>query len=346
MLVSAVGVGAVVHGKAARMRLGCSRCSAGFVVDERSRKARPCDCARVYYAHKRADRVARAVPRRFRNMSLDRFPLNFLAAGVRSELSAYVDALDENISEGRGLWLTGPPGSGKSAAAAMIVNEVNRRPKLAGAAFEHAPVLLDRIRRTFSDDVEGTQSEIHRQLMAVPLLVLDDISAVRDTVWSAEQLYMILNNRYGDQRATIVTSTTTRLEQGVLMRLRALCGPPVAFPPLMALDAPEQTVAATVAPAPQGAEGEQRREEDRQPNSGQRPASPSPDRHAEPQSELRYGHLHERSTVATSVAPTSDLQYGSDRESSAANGNGPSPMGPRVPVPAATAMPAVRVLLP
>lgn len=306
VLVSALSAfSAVVHGKAARMKLGCSRCSAGFVVDDRSRTARPCECTRVYYSQKRADRVARAVPRRFRNMSLDRFPLNFLPEDVRTQLSAYVDALEENISAGRGLWITGPTGSGKSAAAAMIVSEVNDRPELGGAAFEHTPVLLDRIRRTFSDDVEGTQSEIHRQLMAVPLLVLDDISAVRDTVWSAEQLYMILNNRYGDQRATIVTSTTTRLEQGVLMRLRALCGPPVAFPPPTGAQAPEPTADANLAPAPQCAEIGQPREEDQQPDKGHRPPSAHPDQHADPERELRYGHGPERSTVAASLAPPS-----------------------------------------
>lgn len=269
------------------MKLGCSRCSAGFVVDDRSRTARPCECTRVYYSQKRADRVARAVPRRFRNMSLDRFPLNFLPENVRSELAAYVDALEENMSAGRGLWITGPTGSGKSAAAAMIVNQANERPELGGAAFEHTPVLLDRIRRTFSDDVEGTQSEIHRQLMAVPLLVLDDISAVRDTVWSAEQLYVILNNRYGDQRATIVTSTTTRPEPGVLMRLRALCGPPIAFPALTAADA---TASATAVPARQPAEVEPPRAQEQQPDKDYRPALAHPDQHAQPEDELRYGH--------------------------------------------------------
>jgi len=50
------------------------------------------------------------------------------------------------------------------------------------------------------------KSEALDAISRVPMLVLDDLGAERDTSYSAELMYTVINTRYNAQKPTIVTT--------------------------------------------------------------------------------------------------------------------------------------------
>ena len=101
----------------------------------------------------------------------------------------------------KGLFLHGEKGTGKTKLAAIIANERAR----AGSPvlFASVPDLMADIRRSFKD---GTTSEAVQAVKNAPFLVLDDLGAEKMTEWVGEQLFCIVNHRYNERLATVVTS--------------------------------------------------------------------------------------------------------------------------------------------
>ena len=117
-------------------RLPTSRCEyglcdgSGFVVEEETRSSRDCRCRPLRLAAVRARRLEGRIPSRYREISFEhsdvidmerRYPTQ-----VR-DLRAYVRDIDANLDRGRGLWLAGGAGTGKTALA-MIVSKARSRP--------------------------------------------------------------------------------------------------------------------------------------------------------------------------------------------------------------------------
>ena len=73
------------------------------------------------------------------------------------------------------------------------------------------------------------------RLAQVDLLHIDDLGAERRTEWVLEQLYSIVNTRYEEQRATLVTSNldhealTAQVGERIVSRLEGMCGEPLPF---------------------------------------------------------------------------------------------------------------------
>ncbi len=68
------------------------------------------------------------------------------------------------------------------------------------------------------------------RLAAVDLLHIDDLGAENTTDWVLEQLYSIVNTRYEDERAMVVTTNLSyeklleQLGERTVSRLVAICG--------------------------------------------------------------------------------------------------------------------------
>ena len=73
------------------------------------------------------------------------------------------------------------------------------------------PRLLAEIRATFEDDTEGSYVDLLDRLAAVDLLHVDDVGAEKTSPWVLEQLYAIVNARYEDEQAIVIT---TNLDAG------------------------------------------------------------------------------------------------------------------------------------
>ena len=134
--------------------------------------------------------------------------------------------IDAKLDAGQGLWLMGDVGTGKTTLA-MIVSTAALDAGRTVAIYS-LPRLLNLIRDAI--DTEGGMVGFLDRLAAVDLLHIDDLGAENTTDWVLEQLYSIINTRYEDERAMIVTTNLRydelieQLGERTVSRLVAICG--------------------------------------------------------------------------------------------------------------------------
>jgi DNA replication protein DnaC len=134
--------------------------------------------------------------------------------------------IDAQLDAGQGLWLMGDVGTGKTTLA-MIVSKAAIEAGRSVAIYS-LPRLLNLIRAAIETD-DGMVGFLER-LAAVDLLHIDDLGAENTTEWVLEQLYSIVNTRYEDERAMIVTTNLNyeelveQLGERTVSRLVAICG--------------------------------------------------------------------------------------------------------------------------
>lgn len=130
-----------------------------------------------------------------------------------------------------GLFIYGPPGSGKTHLACIVLNEIirlYRKPVL--FAKVHRDVIA-RVKSTFNQnsDAYGQARSIEEELAEVPVLVLDDLGIKETTPFENQLIYDIIDSRYDYDRLTIITSNESidafkEVAQGrVTSRLRQMC---------------------------------------------------------------------------------------------------------------------------
>jgi DNA replication protein DnaC len=184
------------------------RCDgSGFLYDEERRRARPCSCRPARIARRRAAAVAGRIPKAFREVSFDREPVlsierqnPYVVRAVRD----YTAAIAENLDAGRGMWFAGAVGTGKTTLAMLISKHVMEADRT--VAIYSLPRLLAMLRETFRDDSSFSLSELVDRLCSVDLLHVDDVGAEQTTPWVLEQLYTVINTRYEDRRAVVLTT--------------------------------------------------------------------------------------------------------------------------------------------
>jgi DNA replication protein DnaC len=203
------------------------RCDgSGFVVDE-DRNATVCACRPQRIDGRRTRDLSGVIPKRYRGVSFDRPPVTEINPNVVRHVQRYIRDLDANLETGRGLWFWGDVGTGKTTLAMLVSHHALE----AGhdVAIYSLPRLLAEIRMTFDDASERSYVELLDRLATVDLLHLDDLGAEKTSPWVLEQLYAIVNARYEDQRATLITTNLTREElveqlgERTLSRLEETC---------------------------------------------------------------------------------------------------------------------------
>ncbi len=211
------------------------RCDgSGFLYEEDRRVARPCSCRPARLARRKAAAVAGRIPRRFREISFDREPVLSIERGnphVVREVRRYVDSIAQHLDEGRGLWFRGDVGTGKTTLAMLISRAAMQADRT--VAIYSLPRLLAMLRETYDDDSELSLNGLIDRLCAVDLLHVDDVGAEQSSPWVLEQLYTIVNTRYEDGRAIVLTTNLedaelrTQIGDRTVSRLYELCGDPL-----------------------------------------------------------------------------------------------------------------------
>jgi DNA replication protein DnaC len=199
--------------------------------------ARPCECRESRMARRRARGVASAIPPRYRGVSFDRPPVSDMArepaqAPVVAAVRDFADRIEERIDAGRGVWLMGDVGTGKTTLA-MLVSKAAVETGCTVAIYS-LPRLLARIRRTYdADPGEDSYLGFFERLTSVDLLHIDDLGAEKRSDWVLEQLYAIVDDRYQAERSMVVTTNLDQAElerqigPRTVSRLVEICGDPL-----------------------------------------------------------------------------------------------------------------------
>src|SRR6201994_3835870 len=195
--------------------------------------ARPCDCRaeRLNRGHNRG--ISSVIPARYRGVSFDRPPVADMARDLQTkaavtDVRAFIDDLDRRLKEGRGLWIFGATGTGKTTLAMLISKAALEAGR--SVAIYSLPKLLARIRRTY-DSEPGSDNYLSffDKLTSVDLLHIDDLGAEKRSDWVLEQLYALINERYETERSVVITTNLghEQLEEQIgsrtVSRLTEIC---------------------------------------------------------------------------------------------------------------------------
>ena len=205
--------------------------------------ARPCECREQRLKRGRVRGVASAIPPRYRGVSFDRPPVSDMTRDMSTRhvvnaVHGFVEDLDENLDSGKGMWLMGNTGTGKTTLGMLAAKMALAAGKTVAVYF--TPKLLTQIRQTYqATDSEDAYEAFFKRLTSVDLLYIDDLGSERHTDWVVEQLYALVNERYENQRSMLVTSNAQQeVEEGrkqledqigsrTVSRLIEICGDPL-----------------------------------------------------------------------------------------------------------------------
>jgi DNA replication protein DnaC len=201
----------------------------GFVVDEETNTASDCECRAARIANARTRSLAGRIPRRYRGVSFDRPPVSDIARTAPEQVRTvrrYVQGIAANLDQGKGLWIQGDVGTGKTTLAMLVSKSALDAGR--SVAIYSLPRLLNLLRESM--DSEAGMLDFMDRLTAVDLLHLDDLGAENQTDWVLEQLYSIVNSRYEAERAIVATTNlmpdelAERLGARTVSRLVEICG--------------------------------------------------------------------------------------------------------------------------
>jgi DNA replication protein DnaC len=191
-----------------------------------------CECLAPRLTRARSAGVNSVIPPRYRGVSFDRPPITEIDSVVVNAVRDWVENIDVNLQQGRGIWLMGDTGTGKTSLAMLVSKEALKRDRT--VAIYSLPKLFARIRATYDAGPEAdSYTDFFESLCAVDLLHLEDLGTEKRTEWVLEQLYALINERYEREKSIMVT---TNFDQGeleeqlgdrILSRLVEICGDPL-----------------------------------------------------------------------------------------------------------------------
>lgn len=161
------------------------------------------------------------IPIRYRRATLDEMDVsNKNVQRMVERATAYVK--EEHWKNGLGLYISGPPGVGKTHVAAAIMIELIRL-GVWPCSFWSVPDLLNDVRASYREKSkqEDEGDDAFDDALMCEILVLDDIGTERQSEWVREILYAIIDYRYSNMLPTIYTSNYP------LARLRDLLDPEI-----------------------------------------------------------------------------------------------------------------------
>ena len=180
-----------------------------------------CDCGKKEYERKEEIRKMREeqkivddlfkyslIDDRFKISTFENFKETKNNAQPLRTAKNYVDSFDEMYARNKGLLFYGEPGTGKTYMASCIANALLKK---------RVPLIVTSILKLtsasgpFSKEAEE-QALLLRKMNAARLLFIDDLGSERGSDYKLEQVFEVIDSRYGAKKPMIVTTNMT-LEQ-------------------------------------------------------------------------------------------------------------------------------------
>lgn len=180
---------------------------------------RRCDCQ----LENRTQRLMKAanIPRRYEHCSFDSYTFTSTRyPGTESQKRAREFAkkfAEEFPLVDVGLLFIGPCGVGKTHLAVSIIRSLILH-KGIECRFCDFRELLKEIQNSYNPVVQTTEMTILDPVLNVDVLVLDDLGAIKPSLWVQDTVAHILNTRYNDKRTTILTTNFLDTEPQVSAR--------------------------------------------------------------------------------------------------------------------------------
>lgn len=151
------------------------------------------------------------IPKRFRQDTLDTFKVNEKDKNTFSLITDWVNDAPAQVDNGQGLYLVGATGSGKTHLAQAILKRAVYNHKLCGmfvTADKYTQLAYNAIK--FKDNVPDGYEDPNtmRYLQEVlDIVVIDSLGSERPTDFTKRTIISLIESRYHQKLATIVTST-------------------------------------------------------------------------------------------------------------------------------------------
>jgi len=129
-----------------------------------------------------------------------------------SECRLFCKNFVKNLAEGRGLFLTGTVGTGKTHLIAAIIDYIARiykRKYNLLIIYFTSTGLLSELKSSYEDK---TSDELISDIKHCTLLVIDDFGAEKTTDWVLETYFEIIDYRYANLYPTIIATNLTDIE--------------------------------------------------------------------------------------------------------------------------------------
>lgn len=182
------------------------------VEDGGAGTARRCPCGRDLLGPRLL--AAAGIPPKYESCTFESFatdlagdPKNTLMR-ARTICSQYARDFRPGDAEGqapRGLLLIGPPGVGKTHLAVATLRDLILTFGVHGRFIDFTS-FISRIQSTFDPSSEDSKHDVIDPVLAAEVLVFDELGAQKPTPFVQDILYLVLNTRYSQRRATIFTT--------------------------------------------------------------------------------------------------------------------------------------------
>ena len=144
------------------------------------------------------------IKKRYLSRTIDSFSVTAENKRSFEVATDYIKNFREYFTQGKGLYLEGPCGTGKTHLAIAIALAIINTgvPVICKTSID----ILGDIKRCYERNSEVTEEEVLEAYKTVDLLIIDDLGKEQTTEWSVPVLYSILNERYEALLPTIITT--------------------------------------------------------------------------------------------------------------------------------------------
>lgn len=160
------------------------------------------------------------IPQRFYPSTLEGWQADTPAlVAVKNVIGEWCNRLPRD-NEGIGLYLSGPPGVGKTHLAVACLVECLRRTHWAVMYVQWGAMLAEA--KAFYRNGERDAADPMDALRELPLVVLDEVGVRAGTEFDATSLFDVIDARYRDGLATIVVTNATHADAAGVMGERVV----------------------------------------------------------------------------------------------------------------------------